>query len=347
MASRVRASRLQRARFSRRNALWSAMPRATAGCANWRRRARPQPSRRIRSAWIFRLTGTAGGGLVTIVGAPRAHWTRSSRAAQGHDRPRLPIGPGCGMTGRSRAGAIEPGRTRMPRFVKVAAAQMGPNNEGTSREEIVERMLALMEQAAREDVELIAYPEMALTTYFPKRIRDDFDQFFETEVPPEGAAAPARAGESGADGLPRGVLGEGRRPLLQHRAAHRRDGPARGNLQKDSSAGCHEARRLRAGVRAPLLRDRRYRLQGVPHRQGAGGHRHLPGPALSGVVPVPGHPRRGDRGDRLQHPALPAGAGSQRAVPPRGRLPEQPVRRRHREGRAWRTAWSSSAAPAS
>jgi len=73
----------------------------------------------------------------------------------------------------------------MPRFVKVAAAQMGPNNEGTSREEIVERMLALMEQAVREDVEIIAYPEMALTTYFPKRIRDDYDQFFETEVPPK------------------------------------------------------------------------------------------------------------------------------------------------------------------
>ncbi len=73
----------------------------------------------------------------------------------------------------------------MPRFVKVAAAQMGPNNEGTSREEIVERMLALMEQAVRESVELIAYPEMALTTYFPKRVRDDYDQFFETEVPPK------------------------------------------------------------------------------------------------------------------------------------------------------------------
>jgi len=73
----------------------------------------------------------------------------------------------------------------MPRHVKVAAAQMGPNNEGTSREEIVERMLALLEQAVREQVELVAYPEMALTTYFPKKIRPDFDQFFETEVPPK------------------------------------------------------------------------------------------------------------------------------------------------------------------
>src|SRR5260370_2338396 len=73
----------------------------------------------------------------------------------------------------------------MPRYVKVAAAQMGPNNEGTSREEIVERMQGLLERAVAEDVEILAYPEMALTTYFPKRVRDDFDQFFETEMPPK------------------------------------------------------------------------------------------------------------------------------------------------------------------
>jgi len=73
----------------------------------------------------------------------------------------------------------------MPRHLKVAAAQMGPNNEGVSREEIVERMRGLLEQAVREGVELLVYPEMALTTYFPKKIRDDYDQFFETEVPPK------------------------------------------------------------------------------------------------------------------------------------------------------------------
>src|SRR5437879_11834769 len=76
----------------------------------------------------------------------------------------------------------------MPRQIKVAAAQMGPNNEGTPREEIVERMLVLLESAARDGVELIAYPEMALTTYFPKKIRRDFDQFFESEVPPKTLA---------------------------------------------------------------------------------------------------------------------------------------------------------------
>ena len=73
----------------------------------------------------------------------------------------------------------------MARWVKVAAAQMGPINEGTSRDEVVDRMLALLDRAIAEQVELIAYPEMALTTYFPKRIRDDYDQFFETDVPPK------------------------------------------------------------------------------------------------------------------------------------------------------------------
>jgi predicted amidohydrolase len=84
---------------------------------------------------------------------------------------------------RARRAAKE--KWHMPRHLKIAAAQMGPNNEGTSREEIVERMLGLLAEAAREHVELIVYPEMALTTYFPKKIRQDFDQFFETEVPPK------------------------------------------------------------------------------------------------------------------------------------------------------------------
>jgi len=71
----------------------------------------------------------------------------------------------------------------MPRHVRVAAAQLGPINEGTSRAEVVERLLALMDEAIRADVEILAYPELCLTPYFPKRIRDDYDQFFETEMP--------------------------------------------------------------------------------------------------------------------------------------------------------------------
>src|SRR6267142_1620982 len=37
----------------------------------------------------------------------------------------------------------------MPRWLKIGAAQMGPNQDGTPREAIVERMLALLERAVR------------------------------------------------------------------------------------------------------------------------------------------------------------------------------------------------------
>lgn len=71
----------------------------------------------------------------------------------------------------------------MARPLKVAAAQMGPIPEGTSREAAVERLLALLDAAVAERVELLVFPELCLTTYFPKRIRDDAEQFFESEMP--------------------------------------------------------------------------------------------------------------------------------------------------------------------
>lgn len=71
----------------------------------------------------------------------------------------------------------------MPRPLTIAAAQMGPNNETASRQEILDRMLALLERAIDQGVEILVYPELALTTYFPKKIRSDYDQFFETAMP--------------------------------------------------------------------------------------------------------------------------------------------------------------------
>jgi predicted amidohydrolase len=71
----------------------------------------------------------------------------------------------------------------MARWVKLAAAQMGPNQESSPRVAIIDRMLKLMDQAIEEQVEILVYPELALTTYFPKRVRDDYDQFFESEMP--------------------------------------------------------------------------------------------------------------------------------------------------------------------
>lgn len=72
----------------------------------------------------------------------------------------------------------------MARQITIAAAQLGPNNDGTPVETIVARMDRLMDEAIGAGVHVLAYPEMALSPYFPKRIRDDADRFFSHEVPP-------------------------------------------------------------------------------------------------------------------------------------------------------------------
>lgn len=70
------------------------------------------------------------------------------------------------------------------RNVKVAAAQLGPIQKGDSRQAVVARMLDLMRRA--EGCDLIVYPELALTTFFPRwhcEDRADADIFFENEMP--------------------------------------------------------------------------------------------------------------------------------------------------------------------
>jgi predicted amidohydrolase len=67
--------------------------------------------------------------------------------------------------------------------LRVAAAQLGPNQEEMARADVIQRLVALTDQAADERIDLVVFPELALTTYFPKRIRDDAEQFFDTEMP--------------------------------------------------------------------------------------------------------------------------------------------------------------------
>jgi N-carbamoyl-D-amino-acid hydrolase len=72
----------------------------------------------------------------------------------------------------------------MTRNIKVAAAQLGPIQKADSRQAVVARMLALMRQA--KGCDLIVYPELALTTFFPRwycEDRSDADIWFEREMP--------------------------------------------------------------------------------------------------------------------------------------------------------------------
>lgn len=72
------------------------------------------------------------------------------------------------------------------RNVRVGAAQLGPIQRAESRSSVVRRMLALLEDAAKQGCTLVVYPELALTTFFPRWYAEDraeFDSFFEKSMP--------------------------------------------------------------------------------------------------------------------------------------------------------------------
>ena len=72
------------------------------------------------------------------------------------------------------------------RVINVAAAQMGPIQKADSREAVVKRMIALMDEAKAKGADLIVYPELALTTFFPRWYvadRAEFDSWFERDMP--------------------------------------------------------------------------------------------------------------------------------------------------------------------
>ncbi|KNY24484.1 N-carbamoyl-D-amino-acid hydrolase [Methylobacterium sp. ARG-1] len=68
----------------------------------------------------------------------------------------------------------------------VGGAQMGPIQRADTREDVVARMIALLERAAVAGVEMLVFPELALTTFFPRWYAEDraeFDKYFEREMP--------------------------------------------------------------------------------------------------------------------------------------------------------------------
>ena len=73
----------------------------------------------------------------------------------------------------------------MPRIVTVGAAQLGPIQQADSRQAVVSRMIALLDEAAQRGCDLVVYPELALTTFFPRWLLSDAerDAFFEPAMP--------------------------------------------------------------------------------------------------------------------------------------------------------------------
>ena len=74
----------------------------------------------------------------------------------------------------------------MSRILKVAAAQLGPITLKETRSSAVKRMIVLMQNAKAQGADLVVFPELALTTFFPRWFTEDqseIDKYFETEMP--------------------------------------------------------------------------------------------------------------------------------------------------------------------
>ena len=72
------------------------------------------------------------------------------------------------------------------RMLRTGAAQLGSIQRADSREAVVSRMIALLDEAAGSGCNLVVFPELALTTFFPRWFMTDqaeVDEWFEREMP--------------------------------------------------------------------------------------------------------------------------------------------------------------------
>lgn len=74
----------------------------------------------------------------------------------------------------------------MTRILTVGAAQLGPVQRDDTRADVVERLVTLLREAASRACDLVVFPELALTTFFPRWYSEDraeIDAWFETTMP--------------------------------------------------------------------------------------------------------------------------------------------------------------------
>ena len=74
----------------------------------------------------------------------------------------------------------------MSRYLTVGAAQLGPIQKSDDRDSVVRRLIALLRQGAAAGCDLVVFPELALTTFFPRWFLKDIteaDHWYEREMP--------------------------------------------------------------------------------------------------------------------------------------------------------------------
>jgi predicted amidohydrolase len=72
------------------------------------------------------------------------------------------------------------------REIVIGGAQMGAIQKSEDREAVVRRMVALLEQAAKASCDLVVFPELALTTFFPRWWMEEaaeVEAWFEDQMP--------------------------------------------------------------------------------------------------------------------------------------------------------------------
>lgn len=72
------------------------------------------------------------------------------------------------------------------REIVIGGAQMGPIQKADSREAVVHRMIVLLDQAKSAGCGLVVFPELALTTFFPRWWTEDTAEaahWYETAMP--------------------------------------------------------------------------------------------------------------------------------------------------------------------
>ena len=206
----------------------------------------------------------------------------------------------------------------MSRIVTVGAAQLGPVQRADSRAAVVARMLDLLRQAGEHRCDLVVFPELALTTFFPRwwmEDQDEIDAFFEREMPSNETAPLFNEARARGIGFYLGFA-----ELARENGATRRfntsilvDGSGRevGRYRKIHLPGHAEHEPWRAFQH---LEKRYFEIGdlGWPVWRAMGGHLrhvHLQRPPLARDLSHDGAAGRRDGAARLQHAApQPAGA---------------------------------------
>jgi predicted amidohydrolase len=74
----------------------------------------------------------------------------------------------------------------MTRIITVGAAQLGPIQKHHDRQSVVKRLIALLQQAHAAGCDIVVFPELALTTFFPRWYVENIsetDHYYETQMP--------------------------------------------------------------------------------------------------------------------------------------------------------------------